>query len=361
VEAARKQVELKREAREAAQREFSGMSFRLENLGRTIHIRSDSLQKADISFGRRLIANDFKNEDAYLAACLSEPERKVLQERAQALSAERAELDARRSYGKFGLEDIRRKRPATAETSIDAARNRRDRLAAERRELRQSIEALRSNLQDDEDFAQKRRELTAAVESQRRECERWDGLAASADGRKDRGFARSLAFEVLLRHANEQLRKMARRRLAADEDRPLGLRIVGVDSVQAEEAGLREETRPASAKEDLSGGEGFIVSLALALGLSRMLGRKRVDSLFLDEEGAPENGLGALDEKALDAALSALAGLGREGKLVGVVSCAEALRGRVAVRIEVVPQGDGRSVVRAPGCFGWLDGEEPVE
>ncbi|MDR2175891.1 MAG: AAA family ATPase [Synergistaceae bacterium] len=336
--AARKQMDLRREAREAVQRKFSDMSFRLENLGRTIHIRSDSLQKADISFGRRLIANDFKNEDAYLAACLPEPERKILQERAQALSAERTELDARRSDRKFGLEELRRKRPeAAAENSLDEARNRRNRLSAERQKLRQSIGTLRLRLQDDEDFSRKRRDLLAGVERLREECERWNslcGLLDSAGGQKDLDSGRVLTFEVLLHHANERLQKMADRcRLVSDAGRSLECRFA--DGRGAGEA------RPV---RELSGGESFIAGLALALGFSRMDGRMggrvRADSLFLD------GGFDSMDGETMDAALSALAGLRREGtRIIGVVSSAEALKERVAARIEVIPQGNGRSIL----------------
>jgi exonuclease SbcC len=380
VEAARQQAESRREAREAAQREFSNMSVRLENLGRTIHIRSDALHKADIAFGRRLIANDFKNEDAYLAACLPEPERKVLQERARALSAERAELDARQSDRKFGLEELRRKRPeaaAEATASLDEARDRRDRLAAERRNLRQSIEALRLSLQDDEEFSRKKRERLVAVESQRKECERWDrlrGLIGSADGQRDRGLAQSLTFEMVLYHANRQLQKMADRyRLVTDDARPLEFRVADSRQPGGAELYLFEAeshafdlARPA---ESLSDGENFVVSLALSLGLSQMFSRGdapfgdspikkvRVDSFFLDERNGPLE-LASLRGEALATALAALAGLCREGKTIGVISCKEALKERIGAQIDVVPQGEGRSVIRAPGCVGRPGGAE---
>ena len=96
---------------------------------------------------------------------------------------------------------------------------------------------------------------------------------------------------------------------------------------------------------NLSGGERFLVSLALALGLSHMASRKvRVDSLFLDE------GFGTLDDEALDTALETLAGLRREGKLIGVISHVAALKERIAARIQVEPHTGGRSLLSGPGC-----------
>ncbi|GHT03240.1 hypothetical protein AGMMS50276_33300 [Synergistales bacterium] len=142
-----KQVETKREERELVLKEFNNMRSRLDDLGRSIHIRSDSLQKTNISFGRRLIAGDFKNEDAYLSSCLPESERKTLQERSGALVAERAELDAKRSNTKFALEELRRKKPTGDSPnptdlieSLYIARAKRDRLAAKYKELKSSAQ-----------------------------------------------------------------------------------------------------------------------------------------------------------------------------------------------------------------------------
>ena len=97
--------------------------------------------------------------------------------------------------------------------------------------------------------------------------------------------------------------------------------------------------------KNLSGGESFIVSLALALGLSQMASRNvRVDSLFLDE------GFGTLDDEALDTALETLAGLRRDGKLIGIISHVPALRERIAARIRVIPRAGGKSGISGPGC-----------
>jgi len=144
-----------------------------------------------------------------------------------------------------------------------------------------------------------------------------------------------LTFETLVGHANDHLRRLSDRYLLEpDAARPLTLNVL--DNYQA---GELRSTR------NLSGGESFLVSLALALGLSRMASRNvRVESLFLDE------GFGTLDEEALEGALSALAGLRQEGLLIGVISHVEALKERIGVQIRVVPTGGGRSALEGPGC-----------
>jgi exonuclease SbcC len=340
VETAQKQLEAKREERESVLQEFSNMHSRMEELGKSIHVRSDSLQKAEISFKKQLIANDFRNEDAYLAACLPEAERKTLQERAQTLSVERTELDARQMDRKFGLEELRRRH--LTDSPLDEVRERKTQISARTKDLQQSIGALRARLKNEEDFSLKKQERMAAIEKQRRESHRWEklhDLIGSADGQKYRNFAQSLTFEIVIHHANQQLQKMMDRYfLICDKDQAVGLKVV--DNYQAGEI---------RSSKNLSGGEGFIVSLALALGLSQMASQKvRVDSLFLDE------GFGTLDEEALDMALSTLTGLRQEGKLIGVISHVEALKERIGTQIEVIPQGNGQSVIRAPGCVGPL-------
>jgi exonuclease SbcC len=309
----------------------------MEELGKSIHIRADSLQKAEISFKKQLISSDFRNEDSYLASCLPEAERKTLQEFAQALSMERAELDARRLDKKFGLEELRRR--LLTDSTLEDTRERKTLAAAAHKEVQQSIGALRSRLRNEEGLAQKRRENLAKIEKQRLECYRWEklyNLTGSAD-EESLDFTQSLTFEMVIHHANRQLQKMMDRYyLVRDEERTLELEVV--DNYQAGEV---------RSVKNLSGGETFIVSLALALGLSQTASWKiRVNSLFLDEE------FDTLDEEALDMALSTLANLRREGKLIGVVSHAEALKERIAAQIEVIPQGDGRSVIQAPGCVG---------
>ena len=134
----------------------------------------------------------------------------------------------------------------------------------------------------------------------------------------------------MINHANRQLQKLSDRYLLIRDDRqPLELNVI--DNYQA---GKIRSTR------NLSGGESFIVSLALALGLSNMASRQvRVDSLFLDE------GSGTLDEDALEMALDTLAELQQEGKLIGVISHIAAVKERITTQIQVIPQSGGHSII----------------
>jgi exonuclease SbcC len=139
---------------------------------------------------------------------------------------------------------------------------------------------------------------------------------------------------MMVKHANVQLGRMSERYLLVrDTEHPLELNVM--DNYQGGEV---RSTR------NLSGGESFIVSLSLALGLSSMASRNiRIDSLFLDE------GFGTLDEDTLETALEALAGLHQEGKLIGVISHVGGLKERIPTRIKVKPQPGGKSILTGPG------------
>jgi len=99
-----------------------------------------------------------------------------------------------------------------------------------------------------------------------------------------------------------------------------------------------DEVRPVST---LSGGESFLVSLSLALGLSELARRKiSIDSLFLDE------GFGTLDRETLETALNALSTIESRGKMVGIISHVEALKEWIPLQIRVEKIGGGSSIVK---------------
>lgn len=143
-----------------------------------------------------------------------------------------------------------------------------------------------------------------------------------------------ITFERLIANANQSLSELTDRYLLVrNQAQPLTLDVI--DNWQA---------GTVRSAKNLSGGESFIVSLALALGLSRMTGSSiRVDSLFLDE------GFGTLDEDALNTALGMLSGLRSQGKLIGVISHISQIRERIPVRIEVRRKAGGVSELAGPG------------
>jgi len=173
---------------------------------------------------------------------------------------------------------------------------------------------------------------------QEAECLRWEKLhdmIGSSDGKKFRVFAQGLTFDRLIAHANRHLRKMSDRYLLIRSGRS----SLDLDIVDNYQAGEIRSTK------NLSGGESFIVSLSLALGLSGMASRNvRIDSLFLDE------GFGTLDSETLEVALETLSTLQQEGKIIGIISHVPALKERIPTKIVVEKMAGGRSRLKAPGC-----------
>jgi exonuclease SbcC len=147
-------------------------------------------------------------------------------------------------------------------------------------------------------------------------------------------FAQGLSLDVLVRHANQHLERLSERyQLARVEGEELGLEII--DRYQA------SVTRPMAS---LSGGESFLASLALALGLSDLAGRNvQIDSLFIDE------GFGSLDGDTLDEAISALEGLRLREKTVGVISHVELLKERISTQVVVGRDAAGRGRIDVVG------------
>ncbi len=183
-------------------------------------------------------------------------------------------------------------------------------------------------------------ELKNAEREQKRRVEKWGRLnllIGSREGDKFSRMAQGITFDALLRYANVSLSRMTDQYvLVRDTEGGKPLELAVLDMYRA------GEQRPVS---NLSGGESFLVSLALALGLSEMSsGKARIDSLFIDE------GFASLDESYLEAALQTLSTLStREGKLVGVISHVEALKERIDAQIEVIKRTGGRSTLSGPG------------
>ena len=148
-------------------------------------------------------------------------------------------------------------------------------------------------------------------------------LIGSADGAKFRRFAQGLTLNHLVYLANEQLNKLdGRYQLQCQANETLSLAVL--DTWQGDSV---RDTKT------LSGGESFLVSLALALALSDLVSSKTsIDSLFLDE------GFGTLDNDTLEIALDALDNLNASGKMIGIISHVESLKERIAVQIKVEKQ-----------------------
>ncbi len=336
IEAGEKRIEGLRQTLSVTEQECAKLKSAIESIEKTIFSRRLKLQEVELVFKTQLDKFNFADEVSYLNACLSEDARKNLMLNAQKLENEYTELETRRK-DKADFLEIERQRQVT-EQSYEFLAQERSGLISRLKEIQQAIGAMQQKLEGNDRLRKKQQERVQAIDLQKRESWRWDtlhGLIGSSDGKKYRNFAQGLTFEMMIGHANRQLLKMTDRYLLIrDDSQPLELNVV--DNYQAGEI---------RSTKNLSGGESFIVSLSLALGLSHMASKNvRVDSLFLDE------GFGTLDEEALDTALETLAGLQQAGKLIGVISHVPTLKERISTRIQISHQTGGRSLISGPGC-----------
>lgn len=175
---------------------------------------------------------------------------------------------------------------------------------------------------------------------QEKEVKKWADLLTLLGGSKDafNTYVQRLTLQNLIRLANRHLLKLnPRYSLQMNEKYGKGeeLNFMLVDHYQTDDMRFVDTT---------SGGEKFIISLALALGLSDLAGKNvNIDSLFIDE------GFGSLDNNTLETVISTLETLQAQGKMIGVISHVENLKERIPVQIQVLKKRNGVSEVQIVG------------
>lgn len=246
-----------------------------------------------------------------------------------AVTAARSALGAR----KTDLQDIEKQGLPAEDPEALAARLATLEAEAERRA--QEIGRLSAELARDAATRAALADLAAETEAARAELEVWEAVNKAIGARSGDRFARiaqAITLDVLVDHANRHL---------ADLNPRYRLRRAADLALQVEDRDMGDSPR---ATRSLSGGERFLVSLALALALSQMGGKGTFSgTLFIDE------GFGALDAGSLDLAIDALETLQAQGRQVGVISHVEAMQARIATRIAVRKEGGGRSSLRVEG------------
>lgn len=206
-------------------------------------------------------------------------------------------------------------------------------LEVEIQELQQLIGALSQQLKDNDARKNEVENILQQIENQKTTYNRWaavQDLIGSHDGTKFRKFAQGLTLQKLVQLANVHLENLYGRYFVTKrpgEDLELDI----VDTFQADNM---------RSMMTLSGGESFLVSLALALGLSDLAGRNaNIRSLFIDE------GFGTLDDQTLDLAICTLENLQSKGKTIGIISHVKELKERIPTQVRVLKKGGGMSVV----------------
>lgn len=306
-------------------RERAALQGRLAQLQQALAGQQVSLAQAEAAWQAALQASPFANAQAYAEALLPAAEREHLQalqaRLAQALHQAQAVHEAAlHQHGALLAQALSEASLAELEAQLAEQAQQLD-------DLRQQLGAQQALLRDDEQRRQSQQALLQQLDAQAAESELWqrlDGLIGSAKGDKFRRFAQGLTLDHLLYLANRQLQRLHGRY----QLRRKGTGELELDVVDTWQGDTARDTRT------LSGGESFLVSLALALALSDLVSHKTsIDSLFLDE------GFGTLDADTLEVALCALDTLNASGKMIGVISHVEGLKDRITAQIRVEKGG----------------------
>lgn len=285
----------------------------------------EELNNRKILWEKGLNQSEFTTTEDFLKALLEPEQRQVLlamqqklqqreiQQQALLVQAESTGLELQESELKIAVGELDR---LQVEQQLNSHKTQLNIIAQRQGEVNQLLES-------DVKRREQQKEILSNIEQARisfDDIAYLHSLIGSQKGDKFRRFAQGLTLDHLVYLANQQLNRLHGRYLLKRKDNA-ALELQVLDTWQGDNV---RDTKT------LSGGEGFLVSLALALALSDLVSHKtQIESLFLDE------GFGTLDSETLDTALDALDSLNASGKIIGVISHVEAMKERIPVQIRV--------------------------
>ena len=198
------------------------------------------------------------------------------------------------------------------------------------RSQRNELIAANARMQNHQEALKQLGDKAEALKLVTQEKDDWTAItdAIGADGKTLRKIAQCYTLSFLIAHANQEIRKFNSRYELQQVKHSLGIRVIDHDRADD----IRDTT-------SLSGGETFIVSLGLALGLSALSSRNiSFENLFIDE------GFGTLDPDTLATVIDSLAMLqSSQGKKVGVISHTDTMSERITTQIRIIKNGNSGS------------------
>ncbi len=321
------------DAREARTR----FETRLDSLSKSIAERSPKLEMACAAMLETLSENGFSDEAAFLASRMSEAEINMLTQQHEALQREQSEARAALAQCRETCAAFSKNTPLTEPKEAIALRL--ESVSGERTRMQSRLVEVRAKLSTNAQYVDAARKISAEYEALQKEHALWKRMkdfVGVKDGDDFSVFVQSIAFNSLLSLANRTLYSITKRyRIVQKAQGSLDFAISDDFYI---------DPRPIT---NLSGGEQFIVSLSLALAISKFASRAvRVDSLFLDE------GFGTLSGDYLTEAINALKSLQKEGKMLGIITHVGTVISEIDQKIEVRPVSGGYSALFGDGITG---------
>lgn len=326
---------------DATDKAFRNIENRHNELNTQIAALKSSLEKtageiktASEKFVNAIAAKGFADEAAFQAALLQEAEFTKLQNEKERIDGAIATATGKKQVATEALEKLKAER--SDETPLQALTEGKAAVEKELGELQGSSGAARARVESYKKNSSRLQELEKDLDAKKAELSRWDAMGewfGVMDGSDFATFVQGLTFKSLLKLANKHLAIVKDRfRLVAEGN--LGFKVV--DS----------EFDSARRISNLSGGEKFLVSLSLALGIADFASRNvRVESLFMDE------GFGTLDDVTLEDVMSCLRCQQREGKMLGIITHVESVVNSInqKIMLERSTSQKGHSTITGPG------------
>lgn len=320
-----------KEKRTAIQTRIQSREDEAEGLENRIASFDAGIASLVVALSEKLIPAGFESIEMARSVLLPQAE-------AEAMEAEVARLKKWETELRHSKKEISGQLAALP-SGLDAGalKNQAEALQAQLEEILFLLGKLKGSLDRSKEVEAQSKTLTGEIELQKQETHRWKAISdliGSSDGKKFRTFAQGLTLERLVYLANHHLEQLnGRYFIRKKPGEELELEIV--DTFQANNV---------RSMQTLSGGETFLVSLSLALGLSDLAGQRTdIRSLFIDE------GFGTLDEATLDLAITTLENLQAKGKTIGIISHVKELKERISTQIQVVKRSNGFSEVEVIG------------
>ena len=321
LEQARTALDNSRTEQQRLQQQLDGLNGTLKQLEDTLTSQKAAISEAEQQWQQALTDSPFDSTEQWQKALLPAEQREQLSALKQQLDGRRERANALHIQAAAQLSELIGKQKT--DDTLEQIEENLTAITTELATQHQRQGQLKEQLDNDHQKRHQFEELQAQHSEQQARYDLWmrlSSLIGSADGARFRRYAQGLTLDHLVELANRQLSRLhGRYRLQRRDDAELSLAVI--DSWQGDS--LRD-TRT------LSGGESFLVSLALALALSDLVSHKTsIDSLFLDE------GFGTLDPDTLELALDALDALNASGKMIGIISHIDALKERIPNQISV--------------------------
>ncbi|CAM1334359.1 SbcC/MukB-like Walker B domain-containing protein [Tenacibaculum aestuariivivum] len=297
-------------------------------------VLKDAFMVLKASFDTELKMSNFESKEAVEKALLPKHVKERYTEYKEKIKKNQVELKALKEANTKSKEALRKAK--NFNVTIAEVKLILDNLKLQRIDLSTQKGEIKEAFRKDEEIKNRNTETYKKITAQTAICAIWKQLFKITGNSKDafNVYVQRLTLKNLLDLANVHLDKLNKRYSLKMEEsyKPKEeLNFILIDHYQTDQARLVDTS---------SGGEKFIISLALALGLSDLASKNvKIDSLFIDE------GFGTLDSNTLETVISTLETLQAQGKMIGIISHVENLKERISTQIKISKKSNGVSVL----------------